>query len=262
RVAILGLGLIGGSLARDLSRLGMEVYGYDRTRGVTRSARASGVLTDELGPDLQGLENVEIVILALPVSVAPRVLQDALPRLGEAVLITDTGSTKRAICAQAELLGLGPRFVGSHPFAGDHRSGWEASHAGLFQEARVFLCPVEGTTPRVLERAQSLWQRLGARPEVMEANAHDQRLAWSSHLPQLSASVLALALVQAGTPRSELGRGGQDVTRLAGSDPELWTGVVMENAQHIGPALAAVEKLLAALRAQIESGNEVQVVAA
>ncbi|MGH7459501.1 MAG: prephenate dehydrogenase dimerization domain-containing protein, partial [Longimicrobiales bacterium] len=99
-------------------------------------------------------------------------------------------------------------------------------------------------------------------PEVMAANAHDQQLAWSSHLPQLAASTLALALAQAGMPLSELGRGGLDVTRLAGSDPELWTGVVLENAQHIVPALAAVEKLMAELRTRIECGNEAEIRAA
>ncbi len=262
RVAILGMGLIGGSLARDLSRSGVEVVGYDRARDVARAARASGVLADLLGPDLQGLEQIETVVLAVPVSVAPRLLESALPRLQAALLITDVGSTKRAICAQAESLGLGARFVGGHPFAGDHRSGWEASRTDLFREARVYLCPVRGTTAPVLERARALWQRVGAHPEVIDAQAHDERLAWSSHLPQLASSALALALDEAGLPPGELGRGGQDATRLAASDPELWTGVVLENAEHTGRALAVLEQRLAELRVQIESGNEAGVRAA
>ena len=261
-VAILGLGLIGGSLARDLAAAGMDVIGYDRARESLRAAKASGVLTDVLGPDLQGLEDIDYVILAVPVNAAPRLLEQAAPRMQSTLLIMDVGSTKRMICAQAEALDLGARFVGAHPFAGDHRSGWIASRSGLFADTRIFLCPVRGTRAAVLERAHALWRRVGGRPEVIDAATHDERLAWSSQLPQLASSALALALASAGLPHRELGSGGRDATRLAGSDPELWTGVVMENAEHASRALAALEQHVADLRTHIEARNEAGVRAA
>jgi prephenate dehydrogenase len=250
---------MGGSLARDLAERGHDILGYDRAPDVLSAARASGVLRETCGPDLQGLEQAEIVALAVPVDGAVRLLSLAQPRLKYARLITDLGGTKRAICAHAEALGLGPRFVGAHPFAGDHRSGWDASRSGLFQGARVFLCPVAQTTPGALNDARALWESVGARIEVVDAAVHDQRLAWSSHLPQLAASALALVLAQETLPPAELGRGGRDVTRLAASDPDLWTGIALQNADYLSQGLAALESRLAELRRNIEQGNQADV---
>jgi prephenate dehydrogenase len=255
-VAVLGLGLIGGSLARDLHEAGFEVVGYDRTREVLHAAHTSGVVSSMLGPDLEGLEHIETVVFAVPVGIAPHLMQEALPRLRSARLITDVGSTKTAICQQAARLGIGRQFVGAHPFAGDHQSGWEASRSGLFRDARVFLCPLSETTPEALQRARELWQQTGARTELIDAEAHDERLAWTSQLPQLASSALALALDTAQVSRPELGRGGMDATRLAGSSPEIWTDVVLENAEHAARALAALEQQISGLREQIEARSE------
>jgi prephenate dehydrogenase len=255
-VAVLGLGLIGGSLARDLHEAGLEVVGYDRNNEVLQAAQASGVLSDVLGANLEGLERMETVVLAVPVGVAPQLLENALPRLQDARLITDVGSTKAAICQRAQDLGLGSRFVGAHPFAGDHRSGWEASRSGLFRDARVFLCPLPDSTADAVERARRLWQQIGAQTEVTTAEEHDTRLAWTSQLPQLASSALALALAAAAVPRAELGRGGLDATRLAGSSPDVWTDVVLENAEQAARAMVALEQQITELRIQIQTRNE------
>lgn len=247
-VAVLGLGLIGGSLARELAARGARVLGYDRDAAAVEALRAAGVLHAALGPALAGLEAAETVVLAVPVSAAPALLAAAAPRLAAARLVTDVSSTQRAIVATAERLGLAERFVGAHPLAGDHRSGWTASRIGLFRGARVYLCPAAGAGEAALCRARRLWTALGAAPELLDAAEHDRRLAWTSHLPQAVASALALALAEAGIAPAELGPGGRDMTRLAGSSPELWTGIALENRDTLGTALTTLEAHLRALR--------------
>lgn len=251
-VGIVGLGLIGGSIARDLLGRGVRVLGYDRDPEARRSAAGEGIQAVE---SIEAVGAVELVVIAVPVSAGPSVLAALVPHVGRARLVMDVGSTKRAIVGAAEALGVGERFVGCHPLAGDHRAGWTAARAGLFAGAPVHLCPTVTTSPEALDLARELWISLGGRPEVTDAAEHDRRLAWSSHLPQIVSTTLALALRGAGVERGELGPGGRDVTRLAGSSPEMWTGVAVENADALGKAIAAMEARLAELRGMLERGD-------
>jgi prephenate dehydrogenase len=168
------------------------------------------------------------------------------------------GSTKRSIVQCAERLGLGDRFVGAHPLAGDHRSGWDASRTGLFQGAPVYLTPSRSTEPDALELARELWTMVGAVPQVMDAAEHDRRLAWSSHLPHAASTALACALAEAGIARSALGPGGRDVTRLAGSSPEMWADILVDNADMVRSALAAMSAHLSAISDAVASEDRDQ----
>jgi prephenate dehydrogenase len=250
--AVLGLGLMGGSMARDLAARGWTVLGYDRDAASMEAARAEGVVQTTLDATLAGVEAASLVVLAVPVDAAVALTPRIAPRLRAARLIVDLGGTKLSLAAAMEAAGLGARYVGSHPLAGDHRSGWRASRSGLFRYARVFLCPAPSTEADALASAESLWAELGAQPERIDAGEHDLRLAWTSHLPQLASSALALALAGAGIARSELGPGGRDVTRLAGSSPEMWAAIARDNASHLGAAIAALEQRLHALRGALE----------
>jgi prephenate dehydrogenase len=196
-------------------------------------------------------------VLAVPVSEARALLEAARPHLARARLITDVGSTKRGIVRAAAELGLGERFVGAHPLAGDHRSGWEASRAALFRGALVYLTPSDESSTDAVALARSLWSALGAHVEHLDAATHDARLAWTSHLPQAASTALALALGDAGHARDALGPGGHDATRLAASDPAMWAAIAAENADALGPALGALERRLAELRAAAERGDTV-----
>src|SRR5688572_14431734 len=173
-VAVLGLGLIGGSIARALAVRGETVLGYDRSPHVTHRAIEAGIVTYDIADDLRGLEEADTVVLAVPVNDAPALLRRAVPRLNHAKLITDAGSTKRSICAAAQELGVGSRFVGSHPYAGDHRSGWEASRADLLVNATVFVCTLPETTAETLKHAHDLWSGIGAVVEELGIEEHDR----------------------------------------------------------------------------------------
>ncbi|HEX6371844.1 MAG TPA: prephenate dehydrogenase/arogenate dehydrogenase family protein [Longimicrobium sp.] len=253
-VAVVGLGLIGGSLARDLAARGVRVLGWDADADTLRAAESSGVV-HPLAVDLRDVDQADAVVLAVPVLAAADVLRALAPRLHGARLVTDAGSTKSSIVRAAQALGIGARFVGSHPLAGDHRSGWAASRTGLFDGARVFLCRTAFTGGGAMRLAEEMWTRVDALPEVIDADLHDVRLAWTSHLPQVVSTALALTINQTGTPRAELGPGGRDVTRLAGSDPAMWADVLVDNADALSSALAMMGARLARLQRAVMTGD-------
>jgi prephenate dehydrogenase len=278
RVAIVGVGLIGGSLARDLAALGAHVMGFDADAETLGAAMDAGAVHEALpagpareagggitgaGVDLHALASASLdaLVLAVPVEVAVPLLAAAAPHLGDVPLVTDVGSTKASIVDAASGLGLGERFVGSHPLAGSHLSGWGASRPGLFRGNRVYLCPSAeggheaGEEPGrgALRRAHALWTSVGAVPQILDSVSHDRLLAWTSHLPQATSTALARALAGAGVGVGDLGPGGSDMTRLAASSPSLWTGIALDNAEALSAGLAALERELAELRASLRA---------
>lgn len=254
-VAIVGLGLMGGSLARAVSARGARVLGYDRNVTHLDDAMQAGVVHEALGRDLDGIEAADVVLLALPVDATCLVLPTLARRATKARLLMDVASTKRSVVRCADEAGVGDRFVGGHPLAGSHRSGFGAGRGCLFTGARVFLCPTVSTTPTALRLAEQLWHALDARTEALDAGAHDDEMAWRSHLPHFLASTLACTLDDAGIPRSALGPGGCDMTRLAGSSTAMWTAIAADNAEAITTALLAYEEKLRTLREAIANRN-------
>jgi len=255
RIAVIGLGLMGGSMARALHARGVYVLGFDRDGTQLEAALRDGAVQEALASDLAGIATAEVVVLALPVDATVALLPSLAACIGDARLVMDLASTKNSIVAAAESAGLGPRFVGAHPLTGSHRTGWGASRASLFDDARVFLCPTRSTTAGALQLAQSLWRELRAGVEVLDATAHDDQMAWRSHLPHLLSSALAVTLRDAGVRRSALGPGGRDMTRLAGGSPAMWLPIVEDNAAAIVDALVACEQHLRTFREAVAAGD-------
>lgn len=252
---VVGLGLIGGSVARDLAALGWQVAAADRRPETLRAAERAGVARpfplDE-GPSA----DVELVVVAVPVDAVPAVLRRVGDWAPPAAVVTDVSSTKRSVVEAAGAAGLESRFVGSHPMTGDHRSGWGASRTGLFRGARVWLCPAPEAGDAAVHRVASLWRDLGADPAAIDATAHDRRVAWASHLPQVTASALAAVLDGAAISGRDLGPGGRDATRLAGSDPALWRDILMDNSDEVEPAVGALIDELTVLRRALQQGDD------
>jgi prephenate dehydrogenase len=247
-VGIVGLGLVGGSLARDLSARGVRVLGYDTHRQDLDAAVRAGIVSDLPDDDFSALSQADVIVIAVPVDRAVDVLRCVAPHISATALVTDVGSTKARIIAAAASLGVGARFVGSHPMAGDHRSGWEASRAGLFANARVYLCAASDGSDTASQRAEAFWHALGAHPIRIAADEHDRKLARASHLPHVLSAALGISLARAGVARSDLGPGGRDVTRLAGSSADVWTAIALENAPALAAALADTEREIAEFR--------------
>lgn len=252
---IIGLGLIGGSLALDLTRAGWRVTGSDRDPASLRAAIDAGAVQAELGDDPGALDLIVIAVPVLSALPIVRRLGDRIPEEAGTV-VTDVGSTKRSVIAAAVAAGLGRRFVGGHPMAGHDRSGWSAARPGLFRDVRVWLSAAPDAADAAVRRVETLWTAVGGRTRRIDAVAHDQRMALVSHLPQVAASALAAVVATAGAGRDDLGPGGRDATRLAGSDPELWSDILLDNSPEILPAITALIDRLRALQHGIEAADE------
>lgn len=253
-IGIIGLGLIGGSLARDLSNAGWRVAGSDADRASLAAAMDSGAVQAELADEPGELD---LIVIAVPVRSALDVVRQIGERIPESAgtVVTDVGSTKRSVIEAAVGAGLGRRFVGGHPMAGDDRSGWATARSGLFRGAPVWLCPAPGAKDFAVRRVERLWAVVGGRTERIDPAAHDRRMAFASHLPQVTASALAAAMDAAGVAPGDLGPGGRDTTRLAGSDPDLWSDIVLDNCDELRPAVAALIERLRALQRGMDSAD-------
>lgn len=258
-VVVLGLGLIGGSIARDLAARGTPVIGVDSDPATLAAARADGVvragLDDAHDAAANGSEQT-IVIIAVPVSATHELLEVTSRRFGQAALVMDCGSTKRDALAAATAAGVAQRFVGSHPMAGDHRSGWGASRRGLFAGATVYLCPTSATRDESVALAREFWTSLGGRAQVIDAREHDERVAFTSHVPHAVSAALAIAMSKAGITAADLGPGGRDVLRLAGSSPEVWSAIAASNSDAMLHALSAIETQIGGFRRALEQKDE------
>lgn len=255
RIAVVGLGLIGGSLARDLSAAGHTVVGYDRDARTLRAVRRAHVISEVLPADLDGIESCDACVIALPVDATVALLRDRAAKLSRVPVVTDVGSTKASIVRAATAAGLARRFVGGHPLAGDHRSGWRAARRGLFAKQRVYLTPTSASSNSAIRAARRLWRSVGATVIESEAAAHDRLLAATSHLPQVTATALATLLADRGIPRSAMGRGGRDATRLAASSAAVWAPILTDNRQNVGPAIRAFMRTLTALARALDRGD-------
>lgn len=269
RVAIVGLGLMGGSLARALRRLPRPpriAASSERAEDLTR-ARADGVIDHAArGPD-EAVADADLVVYAAPPDATLRLLETQASLWAADAVITDVTSVKRAVVERARAVGAAGRFAGSHPMAGGHGTGYGASRADLYDGARVWICAtsdspdgrgsVAGSDPRTGPRAAvaALWRAVGADPRVIDAEAHDEMVAWASHLPQVVSSALAGALAEAGRDPSTLGPGGRDATRLAASPPALWTQILRHNAELLAEPIEAVRRRLDGLAAALEAGD-------
>jgi len=255
RIAILGLGLVGGSLARDLSARGAQVMGYDIDPLPLRAAQRARAIREIVDSDFTTLATATIVVLCVPVDAAPTLLEAIAPHLGATTLVTDVGSTKLAIGTRAATLGVRTRFVGAHPMAGDHRAGFAASTLGMFTGARVYLCPSAESSTAAKTKALDLWHALGADVRWTTPEAHDAEVAYTSHLPHLLSAALARTIERAGHDRAALGAGGQSMTRLAASSPAMWQAIVATNHEAIARALADCAAELEAVRETVARGD-------
>lgn len=241
--AIVGTGLIGGSLGGALRRNGWYVRGTDVDLAALQEARGLGLIDDESSDLASCVRDVDVVLLAVPVGRVIDLLPEVDVRSPTHALIVDTGSVKQPIVAAMESLGGSHRAVGGHPLAGDHRSGPGAANEDLFCDRPFYLCPSARTSEDALSRARSLVQSLGARPHTLAATDHDRKIAASSHMPQVLSSLLASQDVDP----DFAGSGFRDMTRLAGSDPAMWRDILLYNRGDLLEALASFRSSLDAL---------------
>jgi len=255
-VAIVGVGLIGGSIGRALLSRGLarRVIGVGRSRTSLDAARRARAVTDT-SLDPAAVAEADLVIVATGVRSIPRLLEavDAAVRPGTP--ITDAGSTKASIVAAWEKrrkIRRG-RFVGSHPLAGSHRRGPAAADAELFAGRVAVVTPAAATPPEDVDDVGSLWSALGSTVYVMNPREHDRIVAATSHAPHVMAAALAVATPPAAFPFAATG--WRDTTRIASGDPELWAEILLDNAGAVAAAVQRVEVAAGKILAALEAGD-------
>jgi prephenate dehydrogenase len=233
KVAILGIGLIGGSIGLAArQRTGAEVCGYDPDAAVRERALQLGAI-DTQAPDLAGaVRGADVVFAAAPVAALGATVREALKCAGPECVVSDVGSTKRALGALAE----DERFIGGHPLAGAETAGVEHARADLFDGATWYLTPARGTSGVLYERLHRLLVGLGAQPSAIDAELHDRLMATFSHLPHVLANLLvaqggaqAAGALDAGEQLPAAGPSFRDATRVAGANTAIWTDIYISN---------------------------------
>jgi prephenate dehydrogenase len=255
RLAVLGVGLIGGSVALAArERLGASVTGYDDSPEALERALQRGAVDCARSSVAEAVADAEAVFVAVPVGGLSHLVSEALASAPADCVVTDVGSTKRAVVAAHE----DPRFVGGHPLAGAENAGVEHARADLFDAATWYLTPSSVTSGVLYERLHRLLYGLGARPTAIDAETHDRILAAVSHLPHVFANVLvgqaAATLEHEAHPPARLPATGpsfRDATRVAGAPSAIWSDIYISNADaltaEIDGAIARLETVRAAL---------------
>jgi cyclohexadieny/prephenate dehydrogenase len=250
RVAVVGLGLVGGSVGAALKAAGHTVTGFDADASVRARALGAGLVdTVADAPEAVG-EGAEVVFLAVPVGAMVAVARAVAPGLKPGTVVSDTGSTKARLVAELPAaLPEGVAYVPGHPIAGSDRSGPDAARADLFQGRVTVLC-AEGP---LADRVAGLWRDAGSRVVYLPAADHDSALSRTSHLPHLVSFALSKALECAEPDLA--GDGLKDMLRLAGSDPVMWRDVFVSNRDAVLDALGVFEAALAELRRLVDEGD-------
>lgn len=256
RVAVLGLGLLGGSVALATKRAGVAT----RTAGATRNPEvlveaARRGIVDEVGSFEDAVRDADLVVLATTVAAMPAVVRRVAPYLREGAIFTDVGSVKGVLAeSMPALLPPGVRWVGAHPMAGSHERGLAFARAELF-DGRP--CIVTGDADEAAaERVCEFWSALGSRVLRRDAAVHDLEVAWVSHIPHAVAFAYAAALTSAPTAAREVADSGfRDFTRIARSSPELWGDILTANRSALAAPLRAVGDALSRLGKAIEAGD-------
>jgi len=256
-VAIVGVGLIGGSIGLALRNRGLakQVIGIGRDTATLQQAMQSGAVTRTTTDLNEGVAAADLVIVCTPVESIVRYVRQAAAACPAGALLTDAGSTKAEIVnALASGLPVGVSYIGSHPIAGSEKTGAAHATADLFEGRTVVLTPTEQSPADKVDQLRNFWSSLGATVHVMTPEAHDAALAASSHLPHLVAASLAGATELDVLPLTA--GGWRDTTRVAAGSPELWTQIIGQNRTNILASLARFEESLSALRSALETKDD------
>ena len=261
-LVVVGVGLIGGSIARALKHAGFvgRVTGVGRSRENLDRARELGVIDHWTHDIAEAADDADLVVVAVPMGAYDRVFSELAKTLPKKAVVTDAGSTKQhAIDVARKHLSDSSRFIPAHPIAGTEQSGVEASFAELFEDRLCILTPTENADAESLALVTTMWEATKSRVVQMDAKQHDDFLASVSHLPHLAAFALVNAVRKQGddehNPFQFAAGGFRDFTRIASSSPEMWRDIALSNRDALSVNIDALQAELAELKRVLESGD-------
>ena len=261
-ISIVGLGLLGGSLALAIKhrRLGGHVRAFVRRHDSVEHAKRleiADVVTLDLKEAVQG---ADLIILCTPLLQMRELAAQMRPSLSQGAIVTDVGSVKASVVQEIEPLvrAVGAEFVGSHPMAGSEKTGLSAANANLFDAALCLVTPGYHSTPGAIAAVEQFWQSVGARPLRMTPELHDDLVSRSSHLPHVVASELANYVLSPTHPKEQTSvcaNGFRDTTRIASGSPEMWRDIAMANRKNLGRVLGVFIEDLQEFQLALERGD-------
>jgi len=256
KITIVGVGLIGGSLARALKEknLAKTVFGYGRDRSRLDDAKKSNIIDDYSTQIEEAVNHADIIVIATPVGTFRNIFSEVKPLIADDVIISDVGSTKTNIVDIAkEILGDKSQcFVPAHPIAGKEKSGFEASDGNLYNGKKVIITPIEDNSSESIQVIESMWKNVGAEVDFMSPQSHDDLLGMTSHLPHMLAFSLVNYLVDQNPSASIYAGGGfKDFSRIASGDAVMWRDICLQNKDkiitHLRGYQSTVEELIDAI---------------
>jgi prephenate dehydrogenase len=258
---IIGLGFMGGSLARELRKKGFNkpIYGLDINPKAIEKGKELNVINEGwISFDSVPWEGIDFVVISTPVRTFTQIAQQLKDRITEGTTVSDLGSTKRLVYRMEEI--LGNRFVGAHPIAGTEKSGVEHAIDNLYEGKKLIITPTENTDKQHLKRIENLWNFIGAKIEFMSPELHDYIFGVVSHLPHAVAFALVDTLRAMSNEKVNLfnypGAGFKDFTRIAASDPVMWRDIFLENKDNVLKAIDNFKRSIELLEKLIEEGKE------
>ena len=251
RLAVVGLGLIGGSIALAArEHLSAQVNGWDSDPAAIDAAVARGAISSGAGSLASAVADADVVFTAAPVGALPQLIAEVLALAPPGAVITDVGSTKRTIVEAIS----DTRFIGGHPLAGAETSGVEHASSALFAGSTWYLTPGATTAEGAVSRVEDLVGSFGAAVTRLDAAEHDRLMAAVSHLPHIFANVLLAHLLATGAP-PVLGPSFRDATRVAGSNPTVWSSIYLDNRDEVVRAIDHAIELLGSVRHDLEHSD-------
>jgi prephenate dehydrogenase len=256
RISILGVGLMGGSVALACRSVlnDYKITGYSRSGEELNRALERGVIDRSTDNAATAVNDADLVVLCTPVGTFSDLMRSIAASLKPGAIVTDVGSTKRSIIRQAgEILPVTSPFVGSHPMVGGEKHGIDNARADLFSQGLCIVTPAERTDAQAVGRIEQFWQSLQMRTVRMSPQMHDQLTADISHLPHAIAA--ALVRIQSSESRKLAGRGYLDSTRIAAGDPALWSDILLDNRDNLRSGLERIQLEIRELLERLDAGD-------
>lgn len=260
-VCVIGLGLIGGSLAISLKERGFasEIIGVDHNPDHGKEAMELGFI-DQYTTLADALSKSEVILLAIPVDAARKLLPEILSQTNDSQVIIDMGSTKEGICNVADQSANRASFVASHPIAGTENAGPSAAFDGLYDNKITIICDKQKSNAKAVDTCEELYKVLNMKVLYMDPEEHDRHIAYVSHLSHITSFVLGQTVLEIEKDEKSIfnmaGSGFASTVRLAKSSPDMWAPIFEQNQEHLSTALDAYINNLQAFKAKIDSGKK------
>jgi len=260
KICIIGVGLIGSSLAKALKNTGQAklICGYGRDAARLEKAKELNIIDEYFTEPKAAIIDSDIVIIATPVGSFEEILRSIKPYLNNDTLITDVGSTKRSVIDVAEKVfgSLPSNFIPAHPIAGKEKSGFEACDDELFVNKKVIITPIGSNDDESISRVQNIWERVGSEIDFMTPESHDELLGMTSHLPHMLAFSLMSYLIGQNPKASIYAAGGfRDFSRIASGDAVMWRDICLNNKDEIIAHIKGYQKTLNVLSEAIDNDD-------